>query len=78
MYDPSLIEGSTQYKLFATCNHGGDIHGGHYTSCCLNPNGKWYYYDDTVINPIENIDDLNNNSVYILFYVKQNAYNYNI
>lgn len=78
MYDSSLIEGSTQYKLFATCNHGGDIHGGHYTCCCLNPNGKWYYYDDTVINPIENIDDLNNNSVYILFYVKQNAYNYNI
>ena len=78
MYDPCLIEGSTMYKLYAVCNHGGDIHGGHYTSCCLNQDGNWYHYDDTVITPISNIDDINNSNVYILFYLKHNAYNYSL
>lgn len=78
MYDPCLIEGSTQYKLYAVCNHSGELQGGHYTSCCLNQDGNWYHYDDTVISPISDIDDINNNSVYILFYLKKNAYNYSM
>lgn len=78
MYDQSLIEDTTKYKLYSICNHVGDINGGHYTSCCLNQNGNWYHYDDTVITPINNISLMNNNQVYILFYVKKNAYNYNV
>ena len=27
--------------------HTGVLGGGHYTSLCKNPNGKWYYYNDS-------------------------------
>eukprot|EP00731_Ephydatia_muelleri_P022565 Em0015g148a len=35
------------YDLFAVSIHTGVLGGGHYTSVAKNPNGKWYYYNDS-------------------------------
>ena len=43
-----------KYSLFATIDHFGTTHGGHYTSQAKNPlTGKWYGYDDESVYDIE-------------------------
>ena len=58
---------SSKYKLYSIINHYGNIHGGHYTSYCLNSDDKWYVFDDDRVSPITNIITKN---AYILFYQK--------
>jgi ubiquitin carboxyl-terminal hydrolase 8 len=49
---------SKKYSLFATIDHFGSSHGGHYTSQAKNPlTGKWHGYDD------ESVYDLDGPSV---------------
>jgi ubiquitin carboxyl-terminal hydrolase 8 len=40
------------YDLYAICNHHGGALGGHYTATIKNANGKWYVFNDTVVNEI--------------------------
>jgi ubiquitin carboxyl-terminal hydrolase 8 len=43
-----------KYTLFATIDHFGSSHGGHYTSQAKNPlTGKWHGYDDENVYDIE-------------------------
>ena len=59
------------YDLFGTGNHSGNVYGGHYTANIKNANGKWYSFNDTLINEIsENI--VITAHTYCLFYRKKN------
>ena len=59
------------YDLFGICNHYGGASGGHYTAYIKNANGKWYDYNDTNINEINEERVITTNS-YCLFYRKKN------
>ena len=53
------------YNLFATVNHFGLFHGGHYISNVL-INKKWIHFDDNCVHLSEH--NIISSSVYILFY----------
>lgn len=49
--EPSRLK---KYSLFATIDHFGSSHGGHYTSQAKNPlTGKWHGYDDDGVYDLE-------------------------
>jgi ubiquitin C-terminal hydrolase len=58
------------YDLFGVCNHGGGAHGGHYTAYVKNSNGKWYDFNDTIVNEISE-DTIITPRSYCLFYRKK-------
>lgn len=62
--------GTTEYDLYASTNHFGNLDVGHYTACVLNQFDKqWYEFDDNehrVINPASTFRSSSN--PYILFY----------
>ena len=59
------------YKLICICTHTGDSSSkGHYTSCCLNENGKFYYFSDEYVEEIKDENELYDDEPYILFYQK--------
>lgn len=60
---------SYTYELYAVCNHGGGVYGGHYTSFVKNANGNWYHYDDTIVNEV-NEATIVSTKAYCLFYRK--------
>ena len=53
-----------RYDLFASINHIGSLHKGHYY-CNLRQNNKWIKYDDSLV---EEDDDINVSNTYILIY----------
>ena len=57
------------YELYAICNHHGGTMGGHYTANIKNANGKWYIFNDTVVNEIPESQVITN-SAYCYFYRK--------
>ena len=58
------------YDLFGVCNHsGGGGGGGHYTAYIKNANGKWYSFNDTMVNEIPEGTVISAMS-YCLFYRK--------
>jgi ubiquitin carboxyl-terminal hydrolase 8 len=59
------------YDLFGVCNHGGGAQGGHYTAFIKNSSGKWYEFNDTFVNEINEANVISPNS-YCLFYRKRN------
>jgi ubiquitin C-terminal hydrolase len=59
------------YDLFGVCNHGGGAQGGHYTAYIKNANGKWYDFNDTLVNEIKEESVISPRS-YCLFYRKKN------
>jgi len=65
----------TVYDCWAVCKHMGLAHFGHYTACCKNLiNGKWYEFNDEVVNfiPDEQVEnELVDDAAYVLFYVKR-------
>ena len=58
------------YDLYGVCNHSGGVHGGHYTAYIKNENGKWYAFNDTLINEIKEEQVVTQNS-YCFFYRKK-------
>lgn len=58
------------YDLFAIVNHFGLTLGGHYTAFIKNANGKWYHYNDTIVEEVCE-DKLVSNRAYCLFYRKK-------
>ena len=59
------------YDLFGTGNHSGNVFGGHYTANIKNANGKWYSFNDTIVNEISETSVINQYT-YCLFYRKKN------
>ena len=59
------------YKLYAVNIHVGSLGGGHYYSF-VNNNDTWYIYnDDNKIKEFINIEGVQDNDAYLLFYVKE-------
>ena len=42
--------------LDAAQSHLGMMGGGHYIACGLNPNGKWYLYNDSACKEVRSVD----------------------
>jgi ubiquitin C-terminal hydrolase len=59
------------YELYGVCNHsGGGGGGGHYFAFIKNANGKWYSFNDTIVNEIQS-DKVISAMSYCLFYRKK-------
>ena len=58
------------YDLYGICNHSGGSNGGHYHAIIRNANGKWYNFNDTLVNEIAE-DEIVNTSTYCFFYRKK-------
>jgi ubiquitin C-terminal hydrolase len=59
------------YELYGVCNHsGGGGGGGHYFAFIKNANGKWYSFNDTMVNEIQ-ADKVISAMSYCLFYRKK-------
>jgi ubiquitin C-terminal hydrolase len=59
------------YDLYGVCNHsGGGGAGGHYFAYIKNANGKWYSFNDTMVNEIQ-ADKVISSMSYCLFYRKK-------
>lgn len=58
------------YDLYGICNHSGGSMGGHYTAYIKNANNKWYEFNDTIVNEI-NEDKLISEKSYCFFYRKK-------
>jgi ubiquitin C-terminal hydrolase len=59
------------YELYGVCNHsGGGGGGGHYFAFIKNANGKWYSFNDTIVNEIQ-ADKVISSMSYCLFYRKK-------
>lgn len=64
----SDLNQSCTYKLVSLVTHlGGSASGGHYTAIGLAPNGNYYHFDDSCVNPISTESVLRTNA-YVLFY----------
>ena len=57
-----------KYDLFASINHIGTLHKGHYY-CDVKQDNKWIKYDDS---NVEEDDDINVSNIYILVYKANN------
>ena len=55
------------YDLYGICNHHGESGGGHYTSYVKNPNGKWYWFNDSNVSEIME-DKIVTLDAYCIFY----------
>jgi len=58
------------YELYGICNHMGNSNGGHYDANVKNANGKWYNFNDTNVNEI-NEESVISNGSYCFFYRKK-------
>lgn len=59
------------YDCYGVCNHSGGVGGGHYTASVKNANGKWYHFNDTSVNHIDNLAKIKTPRAYCFFYRKQ-------
>lgn len=67
--DESLV-----YDLIAVDNHYGGLGGGHYTASVKNfRDGKWYYFNDSHVSPIEDPTQCITGAAYLLFYRKRSS-----
>jgi len=67
---PGNVASSPQlkYELFATVNHQGNLHQGHYVAN-VNVKNKWYTCNDAFVSECE-IQTLEEDA-YILFYIRK-------
>jgi ubiquitin carboxyl-terminal hydrolase 8 len=59
------------YDLYGVCNHGGSVHGGHYTSFVKNANEQWYHYNDTSVSKVSILSQIVSPKAYCFFYRKR-------
>jgi hypothetical protein len=59
------------YDLYGICNHSGNVHGGHYTAFIKNANDEWYHFNDTLVNKVNDKNELITPKAYCLFYRKK-------
>lgn len=58
------------YDLYAVCHHMGGLGGGHYTASCKGEDGKWFYYNDSNVSEIRDLD-FHDGTPYVLFYKRR-------
>lgn len=63
---------NSTYNLYGTVNHFGNMNGGHYTANVLHANDSWYNMNDSQCSEIDE-SKVNNSSIYIAFYYKDNV-----
>ncbi|VDD89705.1 unnamed protein product [Enterobius vermicularis] len=63
------------YDLFGIVHHmGTSTDSGHYTATTKNPiDGKWRYFDDTVVQEVTSPTTIESSTVYLLFYERRSA-----
>jgi ubiquitin C-terminal hydrolase len=61
------------YELFGICNHMGNMQGGHYTAFVKSVSGRWFHYNDSVIEEIHDTWRMITPMAYCLFYRKKNG-----
>lgn len=59
----------SEYNLYGTINHFGNLNGGHYTANILYLFDKWYNMNDSKCSEIDS-NEISNSSVYIAFYYR--------
>ncbi|CAN3353230.1 ubiquitin carboxyl-terminal hydrolase 12 [Diutina catenulata] len=60
------------YDLIGVDNHYGGLGGGHYTAAAKNNrDGKWYYYNDARVTPLDSPEEVITGAAYLLFYHKR-------
>jgi len=57
-----------KYELYGVCNHIGNVMGGHYTSFVKNNENQWFHCNDTIIEKIENPQQIITAMAYSVFY----------
>ena len=61
-----------KYRLQSVVNHTGGLHGGHYYSFCMDEDtGKWFCYNDAMVQEI-NINKIVTPTAYLLFFMRKN------
>lgn len=56
------------YELYGICNHMGNVIGGHYTAFVKTEEKLWFHCNDTIIEKIENPQQMITSMAYALFY----------
>ncbi len=69
-HDEEMIN-KARYNLYGVVNHSGSQHFGHYTSFCKADDGKWYSFNDSMVNKISSKDVVGDDA-YMLFYKRIN------
>lgn len=64
--DAETGKDTDEYKLYAVVCHTGILGGGHYVSYAVNPNKRWYSYNDSSVKEVKSSIDLDH--AYMLFY----------
>lgn len=65
------------YDLFSITNHEGSMSNGHYYAFSWNyASRNWYYFNDSEIKLIKNLQKLVSPEAYILFYSKTSIENF--
>ncbi|XP_014496181.1 ubiquitin carboxyl-terminal hydrolase 8 [Vigna radiata var. radiata] len=62
-------QSTNRYVLYAISCHYGGLGGGHYTAFVRYGNDKWYDFDDSRVEPV-NEDTIKTPAAYVLFYRK--------
>jgi ubiquitin carboxyl-terminal hydrolase 8 len=57
-----------KYELYGICNHMGNVMGGHYTAFVKTKEKQWFHCNDTIIEKIENPQQIVTSMAYALFY----------
>ncbi|XP_030848149.1 ubiquitin carboxyl-terminal hydrolase 32 isoform X3 [Strongylocentrotus purpuratus] len=60
------VDDGQMYDLYGVVSHTGILGGGHYVSYSVNPNKKWYCYNDSSVKEVKEEIDMDN--AYMLFY----------
>jgi ubiquitin carboxyl-terminal hydrolase 8 len=56
------------YDLYSVCIHQGITGGGHYFAYCLDTDGKWRKYNDSLVSEIPDLNTVITKDAYCLFY----------
>ena len=59
------------YDLYGISNHSGGVQGGHYTSYVKMEDDKWYHFNDTLVQKVNNTNELKSQKAYCFFYRKK-------
>lgn len=60
------------YELFAVTHHVGALGSGHYTASIRHLlTGEWYRTNDTSVSQLQGVDEVKDESAYVLFYARR-------
>ncbi|XP_053560463.1 ubiquitin carboxyl-terminal hydrolase 21 [Bombina bombina] len=63
--------GSPVYNLYASCNHSGSVHYGHYTAYCKD-DSSWHTFNDSRVSSVGE-SHIQSSEGYVLFYELEDA-----